>query len=438
MRHVFLDLMWLEIAFIALLTAVNFSLAMAELALVSARPHRLRQMAGEGDTGARRATQLMERPGRVLSTVQIGITLVGILNGAFSGATIGARLGDTLAAAGVAPGLAAPLGIGIVVAIITAISILIGELVPKQIALSAPERIAARMAPGVDLAARIAAPAVWLIDNGARLVLRALGVRPPAPETITEEELRLHLAEATRAGVIGPQESRLIHGVMRIADLSARGLMTPIERLCLIDLTRPPDEIFATARRAKVTRLPAHRGNPQEIAGAIALRDLVGGAGAMPDPETLLSDVPHLPDTAGAGDVLAALQSTPLRLVMIRDSDARVIGAVSTMDLLGAMAGGFTNFGDLSPGIQPRARGGWLVSGRVSPADLTARTGFPPSDAASMEAFVLDLAGRLPSVGETFETGGWTIEVADLDGLQLDKLIISGPQQGSETAEGRT
>ncbi|MDO5657346.1 MAG: hemolysin family protein [Paracoccus sp. (in: a-proteobacteria)] len=428
--------MGLEIAIIIALTLINGSLAMAELALVSARPMRLRQMAEGGARGAATALRLMERPGRVLSTVQIGITLVGVLNGAFSGATIGQRLGETLEGAGLAPALAGPVGIGLVVAAITALSILIGELVPKQIALSNPEAISARMAPGVALVAALAAPVVWLIDNSASALLRLLGVGEKAKDAITEEELRLTLAEAMRAGVIGSHEKEIMQGVMRVADLRARGLMTPLDRLDMIDLSQTPAQIIQTARNARVTRLPAHEGDPLQIAGVVALRDMVADPdGRAPDVKTLLQPAPFISETAGAAVVLEALRATPVRMVLVRDADAKgVVGAITTMDFLSALAGGFTDFGDLAPGIQPRQSGGWLVAGRVSPADLRQVSGFPATSAPTMEALVLDLAGGLPATGDVLRHDGWVLEIADLDGLQIDKLIVTPPAEKDHAA----
>ncbi len=215
--------MYFEIITVALLTILNGVLAMSELAVVSSRPARLRVMADKGSRGARMAIELAENPGRFLSTVQIGITLVGILSGAFSGATLGARLTGWLVAQGVSSSVADALGVGSVVVVITYLSLIVGELVPKQIALREPEAVASRVAPAMALLSKLAAPLVWLLDMSGRLVLRLLGQSGKTSDGVTDEEIRSVLAEAHSAGVIETEESRMIAGVMRLADRTARG-----------------------------------------------------------------------------------------------------------------------------------------------------------------------------------------------------------------------
>ncbi|MCQ1796570.1 CNNM domain-containing protein, partial [Neorhizobium galegae] len=211
-----------EILIVIALTVLNGVLAMSELAVVSSRPVRLRIMAEQGNRGAATAIRLAEDPGRFLSSVQIGITLVGVLSGAFSGATLGARLTTWLEAQGMADNLADWLGVGTVVVFITYLSLIVGELVPKQIALRAPEAVAARVAPAMKMLATVGAPIVWFLDVSGRLLLTVLGQRGEQGERVTDEEIRTVLAEAQSAGVIETEESAMISGVMRLADRTAR------------------------------------------------------------------------------------------------------------------------------------------------------------------------------------------------------------------------
>src|SRR5690554_5106177 len=251
----------IEIAILLLLILFNGFMAMSELAVVSARPARLRSRSEEGDKGATRALQLAEDPGRFLSTVQIGITLVGVLSGAFSGATIGVRVSAWLVDLGLAPAIANPLGVGLVVAIITYVSLVVGELVPKQIALKKAEGIAIAVAPFMLGLSKVALPLVWLLDNSGRLVLRLLGQSAEDAQHVTDEEIRSLIAEAERTGTIEAAEKQMISGVMRLADRKARAIMTPRGEIEWIDINADPEAAMETLRNTVHTRLPAGDGS---------------------------------------------------------------------------------------------------------------------------------------------------------------------------------
>lgn len=253
--------MLFEIVTVILLTVLNGVLAMSELAVVSSRPARLRVLADKGSLGARMAIELSENPGRFLSTVQIGITLVGILSGAFSGATLGARLSGWLLSQGISPSFADALGVGSVVVLITYLSLIVGELVPKQIALREPEVIASRVAPTMKMLSKMAAPLVWLLDNSGRLVLNLLGQSGKSGDGVTDEEIKSVLAEAQSAGVIETEESRMIAGVMRLADRTARGMMTPRLDVEMIDIGDSFEEICDQLQHSSRSRLPVRGDN---------------------------------------------------------------------------------------------------------------------------------------------------------------------------------
>ena len=240
--------MYLEIAIVILLTLINGLLAMSELAIVSARPARLKLIADKGSRGAATAVRLAADPGRFLSSVQIGITLVGILAGAFSGATLGARLAASLTEAGLTPSLAQPIGVGSVVVAITYLSLIVGELVPKQIALRSPETVASRVAPMMAAIARVAAPLVWILDRSGKLVLAMLGQTKGEGAGVSDEEVRLIVAEATSTGAMDQAESQMIAGVMRVADRTARGIMTPRHEVTTLDIETDRSEVLRLVR----------------------------------------------------------------------------------------------------------------------------------------------------------------------------------------------
>jgi putative hemolysin len=300
--------MILEILIVLVLTLLNGLLAMSELAIVSSRPARLRVLADRGNRGAETALRLAEDPGRFLSSVQIGITLVGVLSGAVSGATLGARLADALLAMGVSETLAQPLGVGGVVVVITYLSLIVGELVPKQIALSAPEAVAARVAPLMQGISVAAAPLVWLLDRSGKAVLFLLGQSGQKDSSVTDEEIRMIISEAEGAGVIEKAETEMIAGVMRIADRAARGLMTPRHDVEIAEASESREQLIERFRSSGHSRLPLRDGGPDEIVGVIAARDLLNApAGPRFDVRKLKSPAPVIHDSLPALEVIDRL-----------------------------------------------------------------------------------------------------------------------------------
>ncbi len=313
--------MYFEIITVVLLTILNGVLAMSELAVVSSRPARLRVMADKGSRGARMAIELADNPGRFLSTVQIGITLVGILSGAFSGATLGARLSGWLLGQGLSPALADAVGVGSVVVVITYLSLIVGELVPKQIALREPEAVASRVAPTMTLLSKMAAPLVWLLDTSGRLVLRLLGQSGKSSDGVTDEEIKSVLAEAHSAGVIETEESRMIAGVMRLADRTARGLMTPRMDVEMVDVDDSFDEIRLQLHNTSRSRLPVRGEDSDEVIGVLQVRDFfnqLSSRGSV-NLREIVRDVPVVSDFSDALDVVEAIRGTPTHMVLVYD-----------------------------------------------------------------------------------------------------------------------
>lgn len=421
--------MYLEIAVVFLLTLVNGGLAMSELAIVSARTARLKVMADRGSRGAAVAMRLAEEPGRFLSSVQIGITLVGVLSGAFSGATLGARLASTLLASGVSPSLANTLGVGSVVVAITYLSLIVGELVPKQIALRAPETVAAKVAPIMLWIARIAAPLVWLLDRSGRLVLRLLGQSGASEASMSDEEVRLVISEAESAGVMDKAETEMIAGVMRIADRTARGLMTPRHEVETVDVSDTSQTIIRRFRDSRHSRLAVRDGEPDNVIGVIHARDFLGSTAQRGgvDVRSLLIDAPVVRDGMGALDVIEALRSAPAHMVLVFDEYGHFEGIITPMDVLEAITGGFADAIEDEPKLVEREDGSFLVAGWMPVDEFADRLGMVlrgDRDFETVAGLVIDTMGALPQTGEMVDLEGWRIEVVDLDGRRIDKLLV--------------
>ncbi len=422
--------LFLEILIVAVLTLVNGLLAMSELAVVSSRPARLKVLAAEGRRGASTALKLQEDPGKFLSSVQIGITLVGVLSGAFSGATLGERLGLGLLGAGVDASLAMPLGVGIVVIIITYLSLIIGELVPKQIALRDAEGVASRVAPLMTLIASVAAPLVWLLDVSGRLVLRLLGQGGETEERVTDEEVRTIIAEAESAGVLETEERHMISGVMRLADRSARGLMTPRLDVELIDLSETQDELIEKLRHTRHSVLPVQDGPVDAIIGVIVRKDLVQNVLAeVPlDIRSLVKQAPVVMDRSSALDVLKAIRGSLVHMALVFDEYGHFEGIVTPGDILEAITGAFQEEEGDEKAYVVREDGSYLVSGWMQVDEFQAHIGVPvPKDAKfeTVAGYVLSEINHLPTVGEVFERGHWRFEVVDMDGRRIDKMLVT-------------
>ena len=422
-------MLFLELAIVAALICINGLLAMAELAVVSSRRSRLQALVDRGVSGSRRALALASDPGKFLSSVQIGITLVGVLSGAFSGATLGLRLAGLFESAGFSAGSAEAVGVGLVVAAITYASLIVGELVPKQIALRNPERIAVKVAPAMTVLARIASPLVWLLDVSGRLVLKALGHAAQPEHRITDEEIRSLIAEAETAGLIEPGERAMIAGVMRLGDRPVRAVMTPRREVDVIDVSDEPEDIRRAIMESVHSRLPVHDGETEEILGVVQAKDLLDAClrGDHPDVRAHLRTAPFVPDTADALDVVDVIKNSTVHIALVHDEYGHFEGVVTNSDILAAIVGEFrTDEGPVEPDAVQRDDGSWLISGSMPVDEMADRLSIavPPERAYHTAAgFVLNELGYLPEIGETFDTQGWRFEVVDLDGRRIDKIL---------------
>lgn len=422
---------YFELIVVLVLVLINGLLAMAELAIVSSRRARLQAMVERDIVGSRRALALAEDPSKFLSTVQIGITLVGVLSGAFSGATLGSRLGQWLFAMGVPAVVAEPAGVGFVVTIITYVSLVVGELVPKQIALRQPEQIAVRVAPAMTMLARIGSPLVWLLSVSGQLLLRALGQKPQEKGGVTDEEIHMLIAEAEKTGVIEPGERAMITRVMRLGDRPVQAVMTPRREVDMIDLAEDAAIIRRTIIDSVHARLPVYDGDPDALLGVVHAKDLANVylAGHSPDIRDHIRSAPIVADTADALDIVGIVQSSAVHMALVHDEYGHFEGLVTNADILKAIVGDVrTEEAPVEPDAIQRDDGSWLLSGKMVADEIGEYLKIAiPADGRyhTLAGFVLDRLGHLPQVGESFSEQGWRFEVVDLDGRRIDKILAS-------------
>ncbi|ODT12950.1 MAG: DNA-binding protein [Mesorhizobium sp. SCN 65-12] len=425
-------MLYVEVAIVVVLICVNGLLSMSELAIVSARPARLKAMIDRDVPGAGRALALGSDPGKFLSSVQIGITLVGVLSGAFSGATLGERLASFLASSGVRDSIANPLGVGIVVAIITYASLIVGELVPKQIALRDPERVASRAAPAMTILATIAAPLVFLLDISGRAILWLLGQRGESEEKVTDEEIKMLVAEAEHHGTIESDERRMIAGVMRLGDRAVRAVMTPRTEVDWLNLQSDDATIRKLLMETQHSRLPASEGGVDAMIGVVQTRDVLSAllAGRTLEPRRHVRAAPIVHDQADALDVLQKLRESDVPMALVHDEYGHFEGIVTPADILEAITGVFRS--DLEAGEEENAvkreDGSWLLAGYMQADEMAEVLGIdlPENrDYETVAGYVLSHLHHLPTTGECVDAQGWRFEVVDLDGRRIDKVIAT-------------
>ena len=423
---------WIDVLIILALVALNGVFAMSELAIVSARRARLEAMVRSGKRGASAALALQGDPGRFLSTVQIGITLIGILAGAYSGASLGTPTAARIAALGVDPDLAENIGFAIVIALTTYASLIIGELVPKQFALRKPEPIAALMAVPMQWLAVITAPLVWLLDKSSALIFRLLGMNRESEEHVTAEELHMIVAEASKSGVIEEHERSIISGVVRLADRPVREVMTPRTEVDWLDADLDSEGIRAALIETPHTRLPVAEGSIDSILGVVQARDIAAALfrGDPLDLRQLLRTAPVLPDQIDAMNALDSLRRAELPMALVHDEYGHFEGIVTPADLLIAIAGEFASDADIGSerSIIEREDGSLLVSGGMAADALADRLGMmlpEDRDYATVAGLALATLRRLPEEGESFVEQGWRFEIVDMDGRKIDKLLVS-------------
>jgi len=425
-------MLYFEIGIVVVLICLNGLLAMSELAVVSSRPARLKAMIDRHVRGAAKALKLGANPGKFLSSVQIGITLVGVLSGAFSGATLGHRLSEVLVETGVPPRISDWLGVGIVVAIITYASLIVGELVPKQIALRNPEGIAARVAPSMYLLAKVAAPLVFLLDISGRAVLWLLGQKGESEDKVTDEEIKMLVAEAEHHGTIESDERRMIAGVMRLGDRAVRAVMTPRTDVDWINLAWDDAAIRKALVETQHSRLPVGDGSVDAMVGVIQTREVLAAllSGSKLDLKRHTREAPIVHDQADALDVLATLKESEIPVALVHDEYGHFEGLVTPADILEAITGVFRSDleeADDQTAVQ-REDGSWLLAGYMPADEMRDHLGIDipeDRDYETVAGYILSQLHHLPATGETVNAQGWRFEVVDLDGRRIDKILAS-------------
>ena len=423
---------WSDVLVIAGLILLNGIFAMSELAIVSARTARLRIAAERGSSGAKVALALAADPGKLLSTAQIGITLIGIIAGAYSGASLGGPIGERLALLGVPADWAPQSGFIIAIAATTYFSLVVGELVPKQIALRAAEPLAIIAAPAMKMLSRITAPLVWLLDRSSAVLLRLLGVSHKGEHVLSAEELQMIFAEATRSGAIEEDERQIMTGIMRLADRPVREVMTPRIELDTIDRKASEEELRAAIKGSPHSLLPVADGSPDNIVGVVKVKDVLAVllAGRKVNLPKLMRKAEIVPDQLDAMDALRLLQQSGVAMALVHDEYGHLEGVVTPADLLSAIVGNFASHQDEGdePLLTLREDGSLLMAGALPVDALIDRLGLElpdDRDYATAAGYVLSVLKRLPHEGEHFTEQDWRFEVVDMDGRKIDKLLVS-------------
>ncbi|WP_029012232.1 hemolysin family protein [Niveispirillum irakense] len=422
----------LELAAVLFLILLNGFFAMSELAVVSARKIRLQQMAEEGRRGAAIALSLQEEPSRFLSTVQIGITLIGVINGAVGGATIAGRLGPVLDEIPMLTGYGQELAFALVVIIITFLSLIAGELVPKRIALNNAEAIASFAAPVMKSLSRITAPFVWLLGASTEAMLRLLRVPERAEQTVTEEEVKSLIAEGTASGVFNADEKRMIEGVMRLADRTVRSIMTPRPEVMWLDVADTAENIKRDIRESGHSRMPVCRGTLDDVVGIVHTKDILHKLleDAPFDLHPVVRDALIVHDGMEVMRLLELFKQSGEQMAVVVDEYGSVEGITTLTDMLEGIAGELPDFDDDDADIVRRADGSLLIDGMMAVEEVEAHLGLKSlrdeeGGYHTLAGFLLFKFGHIPAAGELVEHDGYRFEVVDMDGRRIDKVLVT-------------
>ncbi|HEV7590582.1 MAG TPA: hemolysin family protein [Longimicrobium sp.] len=421
-----------EILIILLLVLANGVFAMSEIAVVSSRRPRLRHLAEAGDRGARRALELAEAPDRFFATVQVGITLVGILTGAFGGATIAAKLAEALERVPALAPYAHAAALAAVVLGITYLSLIVGELVPKRIGMQHPERIAARVAGPMAALARLASPAVWVLSASTDVVLRVLRLPRPQEPPVTEAEIKVLLEQGAEAGVFEPGESEMVTRVFRLGDQRVSAVMTPRHRAVWLDADAPFEQARAAMAGHRFSRYLLCEGELDQVVGVVDVRDLwVAEVAGEPvrDLRAVARQPLVVPDSMRAMQLLERFRESGMHMALVVDEYGGVAGLATLNDILSEVAGDLTLAGPEHPAVVRREDGSWLVDGALAVEELRELLGLDerrgaPREYRSVGGWIFTELGRVPTEGDHFEAEGHRLEVVDMDGNRIDKVLV--------------
>lgn len=424
----------LEIVIILLLLLINGLFAMSEMAVVSARKARLQHAAEEGNHAAATALALAREPAPFLSTVQIGITLIGILAGAFSGATLSRSLSAWLEQFELLAPYSAALSVLIVVGVITFLSLVIGELTPKRLALANPERVATLVAPPMTFLARLAAPLVSLLNFSSEALLRLLGVKTAAHTPVTEEEIKIMIEQGTASGVFEPIEEELVDRVFRLGDRSVKSLIIPRSDIVGLALDASEDEILRKIVSSGYARFPVVGESLDDVRGVVRAKDLLAQRleGKPLDLLAVLQPPLFVPETMPALAVLERFKAHQTPMALVLDEFGGLVGLVTVEDVVSAIVGEIPEPGQAEePEAFQRPDGTWLVDGMFSLEDFHELFNLKPRPEGaekryeSVGGLVMAMLNRVPVVGDWFEWQGLRMEVVDMDGRRVDKVLVT-------------
>ena len=422
---------WTELVIVLLLIVLNGFFAMSELAIVSARRVRLQMLADEGDRKAALAIRLAEEPTRFLSTVQVGITMVGVLTGAYGGAALSRPVAHWLSAV---PGIgtyAESFAVAIVVILITYLSLIIGELVPKRMAMNHAEGIARVVARPMSLLSKIGAPIVWLLQRSTELALKLLGIKQQEQQVVSQQEVRSLIAEGTEAGVFDRDEKDMLEAVIRVSDLPARALMTPRPEVFWLDTSDSIEAIRHELEASGRSRFLVCEGDLDKFLGIVEAKDLLGNClkGEALNLRDHLKSPPVIHEATRVLKALETIRQSGIHVAVVVNEYGGVEGVVSATDILAAIGGGLPEEDELeSPDIVRREDGSWFIDGRTAIHEVERALGRDDlsghGDYTTLAGFLLWQLEHLPEVAETVKWNDLVLEVADMDEHRIDKVLV--------------
>lgn len=438
-----LEAIGIEAFLIFILLIINGLFSMSEIAVVSARKIRLEQKANDGNLGAKTALELAAQPDRFLSTVQIGITLVGILSGAFGGAAIAEKLTPFVAQIPALAAYSRGISFGFVVLIITYFSLVIGELVPKNLALAAPETIASVMSRPMKLVSKITAPFVWLLTASTNLILRIFRLGNSDEAAVTQEEIKAMIAQGKSIGVVDETEQELMESVFLLDDQRITALMTTRRNIGWLNVEDSIDEIKQTIRENSYSRLLVCQGDLDNILGFVKAKDILNLLleNKPFDISPILKEPIFVPETKNALEALEVFQGSTSHLAVVIDEFGMTQGVVTTNDILEAIIGDLSIGGVVQESAVQREDGSWLLDGRLAVGDFRQILGIKDLPAEekglyeTLAGFTIKRLEKLPSIGEKFDWGNYTFEIVDMDDKRVDRVLAT-PRDFSQVEEG--
>lgn len=436
-----MSVVWVEISIVMLLIFLNGVFAMSEIAVVSARKARLQHLADEGNPKAEIALELANKPGPFLSTVQIGITLIGILAGAYGGATIATQLSFYLEKIPLLTPYRETISLGVVVIVITYFSLIIGELVPKRIALNNPERIAMMAAKPMHILSRMTLPLVQLLDLSTRAVLSALRIKPSGEPPVTEEEVRIMIDQGARSGVFEEMEQDMVESIFRLADRKVSAVMTARPDMVFLDLDDPPEVNWKKILESQYSNFPVYKASENNIVGIASVKTFCArmSSGQPVDLRSSLLKPLFVPENLPALKLLTLLKQSGMQVAIVVDEYGTIQGLVTPQDIFKSIVGDLASVHSLDePHAVQREDGSWLLDGSI-PIDefmeifhISHVPGEDEGQFNTLGGFIMAHMGRIPSVADHFKWASLRFEVMDMDGRRVDKVLVTSAEEETE------